>query len=57
MLRQVVNMRLKATGKFWRRDNAERMLMLRSWLKSRRLEHLYAHSLNFHRHNFQSLAA
>ena len=57
MLRQVVNMRLKATGKFWRRENAERMLMLRSWLKSRRLERLYAFSINFHTHNFQSLAA
>jgi hypothetical protein len=34
MIRQVVNMRLKACGKFWKRENAQAMLCMRSWLKS-----------------------
>jgi hypothetical protein len=32
--RQVINMRLKACGKFWKRENAQVMLCMRSWLKS-----------------------
>ena len=34
MIRQVINMRMKACGKFWKRENAQAMLCMRSWLKS-----------------------
>jgi len=50
MIRQVINMRLKGCGKFWLREHAQNMLMLRAWLKSRRLSDLYryAHTQRVH---------
>ena len=39
-IRRVVNMRLKGNGTFWRIENAEAMLMLRSYLKSGRFDDL-----------------
>ena len=40
MIRQVINMRLKACGKFWKKENAQAMLCMRSWLKSERFGEL-----------------
>ena len=40
MIRQVINLRLKGCGKFWKRENAERMLLLRSFLVTVRLDAL-----------------
>src|SRR5262245_35090426 len=40
-IRRVVNMRMKGNGTFWRRDNAEIMLLLRSYLKAGRLDDLF----------------
>ncbi len=45
MIRQVVNMRLKSCGKFWKRESAQRMLMLRSWWVVGRLEDLWRFTL------------
>ncbi len=45
MIRQVVNMRLKSSGKFWKRESAERMLMARSWWVTGRLEDLWRFTL------------
>ena len=39
-IRRVVNMRLKGNSTFWRIENAEAMLMLRSYLKSGRFDDL-----------------
>lgn len=39
-VRMIVNMRLKSTGRFWLRENAQSMLMLRSYLKSDRFDDL-----------------
>ena len=36
-VRRIVNMRLKGNAKYWLRDNAEGMLLIRSYLKSGRL--------------------
>lgn len=40
MIRQVINMRLKSCGKFWKKENAQAMLCMRSWLKSGQFEEL-----------------
>jgi len=40
MVRRVVNMRMKANGTFWLEENAEGMLMLRSYLKAARFDDL-----------------
>lgn len=40
MIRQVINMRLKSCGKFWKRENAQMMLCARSWLKTNRMGQL-----------------
>jgi hypothetical protein len=45
MIRQVVNLRLKGSGKFWRREMAELMLMMRAWLKADRFQALYRFTL------------
>jgi len=44
-VRRIVNMRLKAPGKFWDYDHAEQMLLLRSYLKSGRWHSLLMWSL------------
>ena len=41
----VVNLRLKGCGKFWLRENAEAMLLVRSYLKSGRQTDLLSWSL------------
>ena len=45
MIRQVINVRLKSCGKFWKREAAERMLMARSWWVTGRLENLWRFTL------------
>ena len=45
MIRQVVNHRLKGCGKFWKRENAERMLLLRSFYVTGRLDALWSFAL------------
>jgi len=45
MIRQVINLRLKGCGKFWKRENAERMLLLRSFLVTGRLDALFDFAL------------
>lgn len=45
-IRRVVNMRMKGNGTFWRRDNAEVMLLLRSYLKAGRLDDLFRWSIS-----------
>jgi len=44
-VRRVVNLRLKGCGKFWLRENAEAMLLVRSYLKSGRQADLLSWSL------------
>ena len=44
-VRRVLNLRLKANSKFWLRDHAEGMLMLRSYLKAGRFDDLIDWSL------------
>lgn len=44
-VRRVINLRLKGAGIFWHKQSAEAMLMLRSFAKAGRLQHL--HSLAF----------
>ena len=39
-IRRVVNLRMKGNGKFWKEDNAEAMLTVRSHLKTRRFGRL-----------------
>ena len=41
MIRQVVNFRLKGCGKFWKKENAQRMLMMRSWWVAGRFDVLF----------------
>ena len=40
-IRMVVNLRLKSAGKYWLRENAQSMLLLRSYLKSERFDELF----------------
>ena len=40
MIRRVVNLWIKGTGKFWLEENAEGMLLLRSYLKAGRFDDL-----------------
>jgi hypothetical protein len=44
-VRQVLGMRVKGNGKFWKRETGERMIRFRSWYVSGRLEQLYRWSL------------
>jgi hypothetical protein len=44
-VRRVINLRLKGAGIFWHKQSAEAMLLLRSFAKAGRLQHL--HSLAF----------
>jgi len=44
-IRRVVNQRLKGNAKFWKEDNAEGMLLLRSYLKAGRFDDLMRWSL------------
>lgn len=39
-IRRVINLRLKGPGIFWHEDSAEAMLMIRSYYKAQRWEHL-----------------
>ena len=39
-IRRVINMRLKGAGSFWLRDNAQSMILLRSYLKAGRFDDL-----------------
>jgi hypothetical protein len=41
-IRRVVNLRMKGNGKFWKEENAEAMLTVRSHLKTRRFDRLLA---------------
>ena len=41
-VRRVINLRLKGTGIFWQKPSAEAMLLLRSFAKAGRLQHLHA---------------
>jgi hypothetical protein len=41
-VRRVINLRLKGAGIFWHKHNAEAMLLLRSFAKAGRLQHLHA---------------
>ena len=45
MIRQIINLRLKGCGKFWKRENAERMLLLRSFFVTGRLDDLFEFAL------------
>ena len=45
MIRHVVHQRLKGCGKFWKRENAERMLLLRSFYVTSRLDALWTYAL------------
>ena len=40
MVRRVINMRMKSNGAFWLEDNAEGMILLRSYLKAQRFDDL-----------------
>ncbi len=44
-VRRVVNLRLKSNGKFWLRENAQAILLTRSYLKAGRLDDLVSWSL------------
>ena len=44
-IKQVLHMRLKGCGKFWKRENAEQMLLLRGWQVCGRLEDLWMFAL------------
>jgi len=44
-VRRVVNLRLKSNSKFWLQDNAEGMLLLRSYLKAGRFDDMFDWSL------------
>ncbi|MBU1900606.1 hypothetical protein KKB55_22910 [Myxococcota bacterium] len=44
-VRRVVNMRLKSNSKFWYEENAESMLLLRSYLKAGRFDDLFDWSI------------
>ncbi|MEL6188568.1 MAG: hypothetical protein AAFU79_28440 [Myxococcota bacterium] len=37
-IRMIVNLRFKSAGKYWLRENAQSMLLLRSYLKSGRFD-------------------
>jgi hypothetical protein len=39
-IRAIVNMQLKAPGTFWLRENAQAMLLIRSYLKADRFDDL-----------------
>lgn len=45
-MRRVVNLRLKGPGLFWKEENAERMLHLRSYQKAGRWEEMFLRVLN-----------
>jgi hypothetical protein len=44
-VRRIVNLRLKSPSKFWLQDNAEGMLLVRSYLKAGRFDDLFEWSL------------
>ncbi|MBI4821778.1 MAG: hypothetical protein HY791_36295 [Deltaproteobacteria bacterium] len=44
-VRRIVNLRMKGNGTFWNRENAEGMLLIRSYLKAGRLDDLADWSL------------
>jgi hypothetical protein len=44
-VRCIINLRLKGCGKFWKEQNAEGMILLRSYLKAERFDDLFAWSL------------
>ena len=45
-VRRVINMRLKSNGSFWRYENAEAMLLMRSYLKAGRFDDLVDWSIS-----------
>lgn len=45
-IRRVINLRMKGNGTFWKIENAEAMLMLRSYLKAGRFDDLIDWSIN-----------
>ncbi len=55
MVRQVTNMRLKSCEKFWKRPNAERMLMRRSWWVVGRLEDPWRFTLRLNRTRMEAV--
>lgn len=44
-VRRVINLRLKSNAKYWLRENAEHMILSRSYLKAGRFDDLFAWSL------------
>ena len=55
-VRRVINLRLKGNSKFWREENAEGMLLLRSYLKAGRFDDLVAWSSSASNRWWESLA-
>lgn len=55
-IRRVINLRLKGNSKFWREENAEGMLLLRSYLKAGRFDDLVAWSSSAGKQWWESLA-
>ena len=45
-VRRVVNLRLKGNARYWLEENAEHMLLLRSYLKAGRFDDLFNWSLS-----------
>ena len=46
MIRQVINLRLKGCGKFWKKENAQKMLMVRSWWVAGRFDILFGAAIS-----------
>lgn len=40
-IRRVINLRVKSNATYWLRENAETMIRIRAWIKSRRAEELF----------------
>ena len=45
-VRRIVNLRLKSNAKFWKKSNAEGMILLRSYLKAGRFDDLVDWSIS-----------
>jgi hypothetical protein len=56
-VRRVINLRMKSPGSFWREENAEAMLLLRSYLRAGRFDNLFAWAISVAVPWFQPAAA
>jgi hypothetical protein len=45
-IRRVINLRMKSNAKFWKEENAQGMLLLRSYLKAQRFDDLFNWSIS-----------